>query len=47
MNDHIVKDQEVEDKDIDLLELVKTVWKKRKTLAIWCICGFVAGIVIS
>lgn len=39
--------QNDEEKEIDLLELATTLWKQRKKLAIWSICGAVVGLVIA
>lgn len=41
------KIQNDEEKEIDLLELVTTLWKQRKKLAIWSICGALVGLVIA
>ena len=35
------------DEEIDLLELATTLWKQRKKLAIWSICGALVGLVIA
>lgn len=36
-----------EEKEIDLVELATTLWKQRKKLIIWSICGAVIGVVIA
>ena len=41
------KIQNDEEKEIDLLELATTLWKQRKKLAIWSICGALVGLVIA
>lgn len=41
------KIQNDEEKEIDLLELATTLWKQRKKLAIWSICGALIGLVIA
>ncbi|MDE7414331.1 MAG: chain-length determining protein [Muribaculaceae bacterium] len=38
---------EEEEKEIDLLELFKKVWAKRKMVMIWCAVGAVLGLVIA
>lgn len=41
------KIQNDEEREIDLLELATTLWKQRKKLAIWSICGALVGLVIA
>lgn len=36
-----------EEKEIDLLELATTLWKQRKKLIIWSVCGAVLGLIIA
>lgn len=36
-----------EEKEIDLIELFKQLLKRKKTIGIWCLVGFVLGIVIA
>ena len=37
--------QEVEEQEIDIMELVVKLWKRRKTILIWCCVGAVIGLV--
>lgn len=41
------KIQNDEEKEIDLLELATTLWKQRKKLAIWSVCGAIVGLVVA
>ncbi len=36
-----------EEKEIDLVELFKQLLKRKKTIGIWCLVGFVLGIIIA
>ncbi|MDE6771575.1 MAG: chain-length determining protein, partial [Muribaculaceae bacterium] len=38
---------EGEEKEIDLLELATTLWKQRKKLIVWSICGALVGLVVA
>lgn len=42
----IRKDQD-EEQEIDLLELAMKLWKQRKKLIIWSVCGAVLGLVVA
>jgi len=42
----IINNQD-EEKEIDLLELAATLWKQRRKLAMWSVCGAVIGLVIA
>lgn len=41
------KINKAEDKEIDLLELASTLWKKRKKLVLWSACGALIGLVVA
>lgn len=46
--EEVVRNQEENDeKEIDLLELAMTLWKQRKKIIKWCVCGAVLGLVIA
>ena len=36
-----------EEGTIDLLELVRTLWRQRKKLLIWSVCGAIVGLVVA
>ena len=37
----------MEEKEIDLLEIVRMIWKRKKTIGLWCLAGAVLGLVIA
>lgn len=41
------RQQEGEEKEIDLLELAMKLWAQRKKLIIWSICGAIIGLVVA
>lgn len=41
------REQEGEEKEIDLLELAMKLWAQRKKLIIWSICGAVIGLIVA
>lgn len=43
----MVNEDMEEDKEIDLLELAKKLWIRRKTILIWCGIGAVLGLIIA
>lgn len=45
--DTIKNKNEVEEKEIDLLELASTLWKQRRKLIKWSLCGALIGLVIA
>lgn len=38
---------EVEEKDIDLLTILKKIWDNKKLVGLWCLAGLVVGLVIA
>lgn len=46
-DDSIHTQPEGEEKEIDLLELAAKLWKQRRKLIIWSVCGAVIGLVIA
>lgn len=45
--DKINNDNEVEEKEIDLLDLASRLWDQRRKLIKWSICGAVIGLVVA
>lgn len=45
--DSFNNNNESEEKGIDLLELASTLWKQRRKLIVWSICGALVGLVIA
>lgn len=45
--DSFNNNNEGEEKGIDLLELASTLWKQRRKLIVWSICGALVGLVIA
>ena len=41
------QDFQQEEQEIDIMELVVKLWKKRKTVLIWCAVGAVIGLVVG
>lgn len=36
-----------EESEIDIMELLSKLWKKRRMLIIWCVCGAVLGLIVG
>ncbi len=47
MSEDSFNNNEGEEKGIDLLELASTLWKQRRKLIVWSICGALVGLVIA
>lgn len=47
MSEDSFNNNEGEEKEIDLLELASTLWKQRRKLIAWSICGALVGLVIA
>lgn len=45
--DKINNDNEIEEKEIDLLDLASRLWDQRKKLIKWSVCGAVIGLVVA
>ncbi|MDE6649530.1 MAG: chain-length determining protein [Muribaculaceae bacterium] len=39
--------QEEEEKEIDLLELAMKLWQQKKKIAMWCVIGAIAGLIVA
>ncbi|MBD5356266.1 MAG: chain-length determining protein [Bacteroides sp.] len=41
------RQQDSDEKEIDLLELASKLWAQRKKIIIWCVCGAILGLIIA
>ncbi|MDE6717799.1 MAG: chain-length determining protein [Muribaculaceae bacterium] len=47
MSEQNYNDKEMEEKEIDLLEIVRMIWKRKKTIGLWCLAGALLGLVVA
>ncbi|MDE6300433.1 MAG: chain-length determining protein [Muribaculaceae bacterium] len=46
-DENITNSSENQESEIDLMELAMTLWKQRRKIIKWCICGAVIGLIVA